>query len=183
MHDGLFADNVAKRELADYAGDVFLLHCTVLDLYTELVRRYSILADEHHAAGETIQAIAGKRVPLVPALRPHDFDNGVIIVATGGVDGDAGGLVDDYHVIVFVDYADGLGGYGRFMSMEGVGDDVAILNDRMNGGNWLAVNNHFTALYGVLLKCVSAGREESIERGVHVVFHWPVSKFSHEDTE
>lgn len=101
----------------------------------------------------------------MPALCAHDFDDGVIIVATGRVDGDTGGLVDDYHVIVFMDYADGLGGYGRFMSVEGMGDDVAILDDGMDGGNGLAVDNNFTALYGVFLKRVSAGREESIKEG------------------
>lgn len=52
-----------------------------------------------------------------------------MVVAAGGVDGDAGGLVDDDEVVVFVDDADGLAGYGGFVAVEGVGDYGAVGHD------------------------------------------------------
>ena len=86
----------------------------------------------------------------------HDFDDGVVVVASGGVNGDAGGLVDDNHVVVFVDDANGLGGYGGFVAMESVGDYVAVFDDGVDGG-WFAIENYAAPLYGIFLDYISRG--------------------------
>ena len=96
---------------------------------------------------------------MVPALRTHDFNDGVVVIATGGVDRDARRLVDDDHVVVFVHDADRLGSYGGFMPVKGVGDYVSVLDDGMNRRDMLTVYDDLAALYGVFLKRVSAGRE------------------------
>lgn len=45
------------------------------------------------------------------------------------MNGDASGLVDHEHVVAFVDYADGFGGYGGLVAVHGVRDEVAVLDD------------------------------------------------------
>lgn len=55
------------------------------------------------------------------------------------MDGNARGLGDDYYVVVFVNDANSLGGYGGFMSVEGVRDYVAVLDNALERWDWLAV--------------------------------------------
>lgn len=62
---------------------------------------------------------------------PQDFDNRVVIVATGGVNGHACRLVDNNDVVVFVDHSNGLRRDGGLMSMKRVADDVAIIQRRI----------------------------------------------------
>ena len=47
----------------------------------------------------------------------HNFDDGVVIVATRGMDGNTCRLIDDDHVIIFVDDPDGLAGDGRLVTV------------------------------------------------------------------
>lgn len=42
------------------------------------------------------------------------------------MDGDPCRLVDDDEVVVFVDYADAFGGYGRLVPVQGVRYNVAV---------------------------------------------------------
>lgn len=71
------------------------------------------------------------------------------------MDGYAGGLVDDDHVVVFVDDADGLSGDGGFVPVEGVRDDVAVYDLVLHRGDFLAIDDDFATLYGVFLKRIS----------------------------
>ncbi len=139
MHDGLVADDVPFWELADDTRDVFFFHSARLKLCAEFLGGFRVLADEHNAAGQSVKSITGQRVPLVAAFRAHNLNDGVVVVAAGGMDGNAGGLGDDYYVVVFVDDANSLGGHGGFMSVEGVGDDVAVLDNGLERWDWLAV--------------------------------------------
>ena len=154
LHDGLVADNVAFWELAYDARDVFFLHRAVLNLTGEFFGGFCVLADEHDATGQSVEAVAGERVPLVPAFCAHDFDNGVVVVTAGRVDGDASGLVDDDYVAVFVDDTNRLGSHGGFVAVEGMGDDVAVLDNGVDRDG-LAIEYDFAALDGVLLEYIS----------------------------
>ena len=88
---------------------------------------------------------------MMASLSAHDFDDAVVVVAAGGVDGYAGGFVDDDQVFVFVDDTNSLCGDGGFVAVEGVADDVAVLDVRVDGGQWLAVALDFACLYGIFL--------------------------------
>ncbi len=66
------------------------------------------------------------------------------------MDGDASGFIDDYHVVVFVEDGYGEGCYGRFMAMEGMGDNVAVF-DYVLSSNWFAVYDDNSSLYGFFL--------------------------------
>lgn len=111
-----------------------------------------MLADEHDATREAIEAIAGQRIELMAAFRPHDFHHAVVVVATCGVDWHTCRLVDDNHVLVLVDDADGLRGDGGFMAMECVADDVAVLDGRGEGWDGLSVDLDGPSFYGVSLR-------------------------------
>lgn len=84
--------------------------------------------NEHDAAGQSIEAVAWHGVEAVAALCAKYFHYAVVVVAAGGVDGHAGGLVDHDDVDVFVDYADWFACYGRLVAVQGVGDQVAVLD-------------------------------------------------------
>ena len=60
-------------------------------------------------------------------------------------------LVDNYHVVVFVDYTNRLRCDGGLMAVEGVGYYIAILNNGVDRGDSLTIDNDFTAFYGVFL--------------------------------
>lgn len=47
----------------------------------------------------------------------HDLNDGIEVVSTGRMDWDAGRLVDDNHVVVFVDDTNRLSGHRRFVTV------------------------------------------------------------------
>ena len=71
------------------------------------------------------------------------------------MNGYAGRLVDDNQVIVLVDNADGLSSHGRFMTVEGVGDYIAVFDDYIDGGSVLAIEYYAATFYSVFLTLVS----------------------------
>lgn len=75
------------------------------------------------------------------------------------MDGYTCGLVDDNHVIIFVNYADRLRRYRWLMSMECVGDYVAVLDNCVDIGDLLSVDDHTAALYGIFLNYISQDQE------------------------
>lgn len=81
------------------------------------------------------------------------------------MDGYTCGLVDDNHVIIFVDYADGLRCYRWLMSMQCVGDYVPVLDNCVDIGDLLSVDDHTAALYGIFLKHISQAQEENAVPG------------------
>ena len=81
------------------------------------------------------------------------------------MDGYTCGLVDDNHVIIFVDYTNRLRSYRWLMSMQGVRDYVAVLDDCIDAGDLFSVDDHFTALYGIFLKHISQHQEQSAVLG------------------
>jgi len=81
------------------------------------------------------------------------------MIATGGMDGDAGGFGDDYHVLGLVDDGYGRGGYGWFMSMSRVGYYVAVLH-AVGDGHGFSIHDYQAGFNGVFLggrDCVSLG--------------------------
>lgn len=98
-----------------------------------------MLRDEHDPARQSVQSIAGERVPAVSSLRTHDFYDAVVVVPARGMHGHAGGLVDDDHLVVFVDDLDRLGRDGWFVAVERVADDIPVLDGRRGGLDRLAV--------------------------------------------
>jgi hypothetical protein len=54
--------------------------------------------------------------------------HGVIVVASGGMDRHTSRLVDDHHIVVFVDHSDGLRRDRRLMPVECMADNIAILD-------------------------------------------------------
>ena len=147
-HDGLVADDDAVGELALDAGDVLLLDGALAQAAGDHLGTLLMFRDEHDARGEAVEAVAGPRGPLVGALGAQDLDDGVVVVAAGGVDGHAGGLINDEDVVVLVDDADGLAGDGGFMAVEGVGDDLAVLDDGVRTGR-LPADGHLAVFEGL----------------------------------
>ena len=66
------------------------------------------------------------------------------------------GLVDDNHFIIFVDDADRLRSYRWLMSMQCVGNYVAVFDDCVDAGDLLSVDYDTAALYGIFLKHLSS---------------------------
>jgi len=81
------------------------------------------------------------------------------MVATGGMDGDAGGFGDDYHVIGFGNNGYGRGGDGWFVAVGCVGYYVAVLH-AVGGGHGVSIHDYQAGFNGVFLggrECVSLG--------------------------
>lgn len=120
LEDGLLADDFALGKFAHNSCDVLLLDGPGADLGAHVFGGLAVLANEHDAAGEPVEPIAGQRVPAVSAVGSHDLNNGVEVVAAGRMDWHARGLVDDDEVVVFVDDADGRGRTRGLMAVERV---------------------------------------------------------------
>lgn len=105
---------------------------------------------KHYPTSQSIQPVARERIPAVPSLSPHNLDDGIVVVAASRVDRDTCRLVDDDHVGVFVDDADGKGGDGGFMSVHGVGYDIAVADGGV-GGDGFAIEDYVTGFDGVFL--------------------------------
>lgn len=63
------------------------------------------------------------------ALRAHDLEHGVVVVATSGVDGHTGGLVNDNQIVILVDDTNLFPGDGGFVTVQSMRDDLAVLDD------------------------------------------------------
>lgn len=92
------------------------------------------------------------------SLRPHYLHNAIVIVSSRRVNWHASRLVYDDDVFVFVHDADRLGCYGWFMAVEGVRDDVTVLNFRCNGFDRFAIELDCALLnrFGVVFRCAIA---------------------------
>lgn len=87
-------------------------------------------------------------------LRAHDLDNGIMVVAAGGVNWNACRLVDDDKVVIFVDYGEGFAAYGGFVAVEGVGNYVAIFYD-CSGRDRFAVYYYYAPFNCIFLGFMS----------------------------
>lgn len=67
------------------------------------------------------------------------------------MNGYTGRLIDDHHIFILVYYTDLLAGDWGFVSMYGMGYDVAILDDVV-GCYGVAIQHDVPALYGVFLQ-------------------------------
>lgn len=63
------------------------------------------------------------------ALRAHDLEHGVVVVATGGVDGHTSGFINDNQIVIFVDNTNLFPGDGGFVTVQGMRDDLAVLDN------------------------------------------------------
>lgn len=61
-------------------------------------------------------------------FRAKDLGEGIVVVPSCGMDGHAGGFIDYDQSVIFVHDSYRLGGDGRFVAVEGVGDDIAVLD-------------------------------------------------------
>lgn len=84
----------------------------------------------------------------------HYLYNGVVVIPTRWVNGDTCWFVNDNHIIVFMNDADRLRCYGRFMAMQRVGDYVAILDDLSDRGDLQAIDYNTATLYSIFLNPV-----------------------------
>lgn len=66
----------------------------------------------------------------------EDHDDSVESVPAGWMDGDAGGLINDDEVVVFVHDPDWTGGDWGLVFMSAVGDLVAVADDCVGGGHF-----------------------------------------------
>lgn len=67
----------------------------------------------------------------------------------------ARGLVDDYHVVVLVNDSYCLRRDRRLMAVQGMRYYVAVLDERLDGGGFLPIDDNFPTLYGVFLDIIS----------------------------
>ena len=80
-------------------------------------------------------------------------------------------LVDDYHVIVFVNDANRLGSDWRLVSVKGVGNDVSVLDDCSNLDG-LTIESDVAPFYGILLKHINiclVPPNKHVEESAHIV--------------
>lgn len=136
-----------------------------------------MFSNKHNATCESIQPIAGKGIPVVSSIRAHDLDDRVEIVASGRVHRHTGGLINDNEVVIFVNNANGLRGYGGFMAMESVGYYVAISNNCSGGGNGLAVEDDAPLNDSFFLASISMFVSHKRKYCTYVVLSRPVSEF------
>ena len=74
------------------------------------------------------------------------------MVSTSGMNRHAGWFVDDDHVIIFMDDGDGLGGNGRFVSVQGVGDNISITDNEINCLGSFTIHHYVASLNRVFLR-------------------------------
>ena len=103
------------------------------------------------------------------------------------MDRHSGRLVDDDEAIVFVDYANGLSSHGRLMAVEGMRNDIAVLDDSV----WfdlLAVQDDEAALDRITLEKMTASdpvhKHKDVSRCAekpYVVLNRPIPKLARKD--
>jgi hypothetical protein len=69
------------------------------------------------------------REKVLASFGNEELDDGVVVVAASWMHGDASRLVDDNHVIILVDDADGVRCHRRLVAMHRVRDHFSILED------------------------------------------------------
>src|SRR5438046_4427752 len=77
---------------------------------------------------------------------PHNLYNRVVVVSSGRVNRHAGRLVDHNHAVRLRYDTDRLCCYWRFMSMQRVADDIAVLDNGMHVLARLAVDDDLPSL-------------------------------------
>lgn len=122
--------------------------------------------DEHDATSQPIQSITREGVESQPSFCAHDLDDGIVIIPACGMDGHAGGFVDDDQVFRLVDDPDRLGCDGRFVTVQSVRDDVSVFDQGFYRSDWFAVDDDRARL----------------DR-FRVVFYSPVAELVDEDVE
>lgn len=128
-----------------------------------------MLPDKHDAGRQAIEPIARPRVKLVAAFRAQDLHDRVVMISSSRVDRHTGRFVNDKQVIIFVNDANWETGDGRFVSMEGMGNDLAVSDDGL-GACWLAVNRNLARLNCLSLAtppCQHRHLKTAIENNTH----------------
>jgi len=103
------------------------------------------------------------------------------------MDWHAGGLVDDNDVVVLMDDADRLGSDGGLVPVQGVRDDIAVLQSCGGGGNSLTIDDDGPSFNGILLQrglgLIAYKQRIGIRsgRGTYIVCCRPVSEFARKD--
>ena len=81
----------------------------------------------------------------------HYLYDRVVIISTRWVNGDTCWLVNDNYIIVFMDDANRLRCYRRFMAMQCMGDNIAVLDDFPDRGDLQAIDYNFATLNSFFL--------------------------------
>lgn len=81
----------------------------------------------------------------------HNLNHGVVVVSSCGMDRYPGRLVDDDQAIVFMNDANGLRSDWRLVSMEGMADDIAVLDGCRCRWHGFSVDVDRAAFYGIFL--------------------------------
>lgn len=74
-------------------------------------------------------------------LVAQDLHNRVMVISAGGVDRYTGGLVNDEEVIILMNNANITAGHRGFVSMGGMGDDIAVADDCRCGRGFIVDGN------------------------------------------
>lgn len=119
------------------------------------------------------------------ALSAQDLDDGVEVVPAGGVDRHTGRFVDDEHVVVLMDDTDRLRGHRGLVAVEGVRDDLAVL-DPGGWGRDFAADGDLAGLDGMFLEkrlSVNDRRSRKAERlkETNIILRRPVPELGRED--
>lgn len=113
--------------------NVLLLHGAAFEMVGHRLRGFGMLADEHDARSEPVEAVAGQWIPSIAPLGAHNFDQGIMVIAPGWMDGDTSWLIYDNQVIILVDYTNWKARNWWFMTMQCVLNDIPILYRRVDG--------------------------------------------------
>ena len=69
-------------------------------------------------------------------LGAENLNNRVIVIPTSGMNGNSGRFIDDDDIVIFVNDAYREACDGRFVSMKGMRNDLAILNHSVATGRF-----------------------------------------------
>lgn len=113
------------------------------------------------------------------SFRSQDFCQGIVVVSSCWVDGDSGGFVDDNQTFIFVYDSYRLGGDGGFVAVEGMADDISILDDCLGGWDGFAIQVDGAAgdcaLLGVLV--LQSILNVDVDFYTYIVLCWSISEF------
>lgn len=116
-------------------------------------------------------------------FRTHDFDKRIEIVATSGMYRYTCRLVDDDHIIVFVNYSNRCRGHGGLMTVQGMRYHIAVLDDVLDSWHSVAIDDDIASLYSVFLKRLSLRVLQGKERHTYIVSLRSITKLGSKDVK
>lgn len=146
-HNGLVADHHPIGELPFHASHILLLHTALLKLFSHRLGTLGMLPNKHDPRRKPIQTVTRPGHEVRTAQSAQNLNNRIVVVSPCGMDRHTSRLVDDEHIIIFMDNSNVMSGHGRFMTMQRMRNNLAIFDHCVWAGD-LAVHRDRPFLEG-----------------------------------